>query len=139
MESLAYKIHDNEIFEYLEGEQLLRRINESYMEMLPKEGSYVKIFEVPDLIRVRGYTLPFWSLDPWGESIIYKVVGYKEGIKCFRSNTNSLILEYKDTFREISLIYIFNGFYKIVEVKNGTSNKDNISNQEISKDYSVKW
>lgn len=113
--SLAYMIYDNEICEFYDEEQVLRRVDESYKELLPRVGSYVYVLAIPDHVRWRGvYETPSWALDVWKKPILYRVVGYREGISCYRSATNTLILEYKGIFREVSLVNIFSGFIKVV-------------------------
>lgn len=125
--NLAYMVYDNEICEFYDKEQLLRRVDESYRDSLPQAGSYVSILEIPDHVRWRGgYEPPSWALDVWKKPIVYRVVGYKEGITCYRSATNTLILEYKGTFREVSLIDIFSGFIKVVKVSDGICNNQKL-------------
>lgn len=120
-ENLAYMIYNNEICEFYDNRQVLRPVDVSYEKLLPKEGTYVQVFELSDHIRFRGsYQSPSWSLDAWKCPITYRVIGYKEGRSCFRSATNTLILQYKGVFREIPLIDIFSGFNKLEEVSDGT-------------------
>lgn len=81
-------VYDNQIWIFDDGEDVIRRLPNDYGRLLPQVNSYVYAV----IYNRYGIEPLECSKDVFGMPVALRVVGYKEGIECYQSSTNSIIL-----------------------------------------------